>query len=637
MALPKLVRYLSGLEASRIVLLCGAGVSYNPPTNLPTVRHFVTTLLRHCGAGRHILEDVVGKMSTEKPAPRFEVLIDEIRKLGDPHLAIGKVFTSHYFNSLHYFLGQMLMRGSAVFTTNFDNCVENAVAPQCYIRKVFNGRELTGKRPLSNVLVKIHGSNPLKPTGANADLVITIRALAKTTQGFVGYPMWRKYLLDLLKNKTVVVLGYSGSDDFDVSPVLSQSSPREVIWLDYHELYRFPKQINRMRENLFPFARTTPIKYFQGRLDAFAVKWLQVLGIATDFPNSYRKAGDSIKRYVVSQFSSVASKEKLINQVLLHYSLYTLVARRRLRARSTEAEIQRVKALYRLGKHRRAAELCRALHKNTLDPVSLVQVLYYRSASLYYVGLLESAAETAQLQVRVARASGDRVAHIHALNNLGAIYFGNERFQDSRVCYERSLRINKSHLSIEGEATATWGLADVSSVEKHNDRAYQLYLRARETYFALGNHFALPWIDMNIGQTLVRIRRARQAEQWLKRAESAFRKAGNSPGLIYTLNALSKSFVIRRQLRLSCRTISEATRLVARYPKLPIALDVMMLFVIVLIRQKRPQRLRREKRRLLAFAISQLPQSEAVELASLLQAKPKRPQLALIERRLLES
>jgi hypothetical protein len=173
--------------------------------------------------------------------PRFESLIDDIRKDLDPELHLSQIFSSEFFNKTHILLASLILRGASVVTTNFDICIENALGNLIYNNYIFNGKDLD---PLEGnnlgVVVKPHGSIGQD----NRSLVISVEALAKTARGFLNYPNWRKLLLDLFSKELVVVIGYSGSDDFDITPILQEAKPKQLVWLYYVEDVDIPQLMN---------------------------------------------------------------------------------------------------------------------------------------------------------------------------------------------------------------------------------------------------------------------------------------------------------------------------------------------------------------------------------------------------------
>ena len=178
------------------------------PTSLPTVNRFICDILKESGIPDTTVDKVYEQFG--KTNYRFESLVDEIRKMCDVDLLLTKLFDSASFNKIHHFLSLMLKNGASIVTTNFDNCIENACIFEnldLSNRLVYNGTDLTeGEKSLSSVLIKIHGSQPLEKEKAE-ELVVTIKALAKTEKAFKAFPNWREYLLNLISNKTVVVMG----------------------------------------------------------------------------------------------------------------------------------------------------------------------------------------------------------------------------------------------------------------------------------------------------------------------------------------------------------------------------------------------------------------------------------------------
>lgn len=192
----------------------------DPPSSLPTVHAFIKNISEECCLSKNTREKLLAQFWNTNY--RFECLIDEIRKHLDSKLLVAKLLESPTYNRNHFFLAKMLEKGASVITTNFDNCIEHAVADSSMNydlknRLVYNGADinLSNLTFPNNKLVKIHGSHPLNEE-EEGELVITISALAKTTNAFSMLPNFKDFLFQLLCNKTLVVLGYSGSDDFDV-------------------------------------------------------------------------------------------------------------------------------------------------------------------------------------------------------------------------------------------------------------------------------------------------------------------------------------------------------------------------------------------------------------------------------------
>jgi tetratricopeptide (TPR) repeat protein len=570
-------------QAENLLFLCGAGISYSPPASLPTVNKFVFEALRECGADADTVTAVEQKLSTGEVVGRFEVLVDELRKLRDSHLRIGQIFDSGGYNKIHYFLGRALLQGASVLTTNFDNCIENSLLDHAVSRIVFKGKDLISLPPVSGALVKIHGSNALR--GQRSQLIITIKALSTTAQGFAKFPNWRSYLLRLLRDRTIIVMGYSGSDEFDINPVLLESRPRQILWIDFKQTGEWPIKSRRINNpRVRALAANLPLSYYRGQLEQLVKAWAESLSVRLRQSKLGSKWWD-IREYIAHVYPALSHKEELINQILLCYALYELVARRKTRTVSPGITIQRIKALYRLGRTQESSRLYEKHQKQFRRMSDRSQALYFQSASLYQLGRLSEAVAVAEQQLLLTRAGNDGVAIIHALNNMGGIYFAVGTLAKAKGCYEQSLREQGEGISIEGQATAFWGLGNIASVNGRHLEAYELYLRARQTYIELGQDYSLNWTNLNVGLSLIELSRYSTAETFLIAAEQGFRAPLNRTGLLAVINGLGKLYYRRKWPRRAFSVLSEGMAIVEQIPQLPDAAEVALLFLGLLLRE----------------------------------------------------
>src|SRR5205085_2652250 len=103
-------------------------------------------------------------------------------------------------------------------------------------------------------------------------------------------------------------------------------------------------------------ATNLPLLYYQGQIEQQVEDWARILSISLH----RSKVGLehwSIKKYITTLYPALSHKEELINEILLSYALYELVARRTTRSISAGVILQRIKALYRLGRPLESCEL----------------------------------------------------------------------------------------------------------------------------------------------------------------------------------------------------------------------------------------------------------------------------------------
>jgi len=229
----------------KFTFLVGAGVSRDAPSNLPLGRQMMEAIVEHSCA-----ESEVNKI-LELENLRFEQLVEIVRYRLDHDLKIIDYYgLCDRPNSIHFFIVEMMKRGNFVLTTNFDYLIEYALV-QSNVKKKYIIPVITQNnfKIYSDVLTiiqkgyfpvyKIHGSprNIITGISTKDSLVATIQAFGSGKGGESVFQLepFKRPLFDNISNgRTLVVLGYSGSDDFDIVPTLKQlPNLTQIIWVDH--------------------------------------------------------------------------------------------------------------------------------------------------------------------------------------------------------------------------------------------------------------------------------------------------------------------------------------------------------------------------------------------------------------------
>ncbi|MBN1216782.1 MAG: tetratricopeptide repeat protein [Candidatus Lokiarchaeota archaeon] len=233
-------------ESEKITFLVGAGCSVDPPSCLP--------------AGREMIEEIVNFICAPSEIQnilklkdlRFEQLVEIMRKTIDKDLKIIDFYGECKSSNLqHIFLADMIKKGHFVLTTNFDSLIENAlqqlgvpndeilpVITKTDFKKYIDPNDLYQKG--KKTIYKIHGSpkniiNPEKNT--KKSLIATIQAFGKNKEGlnlFQLYPFQKNLFINATERRSLVIIGYSGMDDFDIIPtLLVLKNIKNLIWINY--------------------------------------------------------------------------------------------------------------------------------------------------------------------------------------------------------------------------------------------------------------------------------------------------------------------------------------------------------------------------------------------------------------------
>ncbi len=182
---------------------------------------------------------------------RFETLIEIVRDRFDPDLkTIDYYEQCHQPNTQHFFLAEMIKRGHFVMTTNFDHLIEQVLlqsnVSKDHIVPVITKEDFEQYQDPTQLfqeeklaVFKIHGSpsNVITGEATKDSLIATIQAFGRNKEGLNIFQL-ESFKLPLFKNitngRSLLVMGYSGSDDFDILPTLKTlKNLSKLIWVDH--------------------------------------------------------------------------------------------------------------------------------------------------------------------------------------------------------------------------------------------------------------------------------------------------------------------------------------------------------------------------------------------------------------------
>lgn len=222
------------LRSRPYAILCGSGISRR--SGLPTGRDFNETFVKsvvppawHSAVWGHLSEDSPVML-------RFEGILDIWRKICDPRLEVLNTYRSGTPTSEHRALAHVA-QSHPVITTNFDGLIERANCGALNVVYTESGFENAPWHAPG--LYKIHGTlqrfTGEQPEELRADEegfpIVTLHAISSNMESVSR----RRYLHRVRKETPLVVVGYSGSDDFDVCRWLFEPGPsRESVWIVYH-------------------------------------------------------------------------------------------------------------------------------------------------------------------------------------------------------------------------------------------------------------------------------------------------------------------------------------------------------------------------------------------------------------------
>jgi len=229
----------------KLTFLVGAGCSVDAPSCQPAGRAMMEAMIKFTCA-----EAEVNKISKIEEL-RFEALVEIIRDNLDPGLKIIDFYGQcDKPNIQHFYLAEMIKKGHFVMTTNFDFLIEHALlqigVPKEEVKVIIKRGEFENFNNPSELfsngvkaIYKIHGStkNIITNESTRDTLVATIQAFGSNKEGmsvFQVEPFKRPLFNNISNGRSLVVLGYSGSDDFDIVPTLKMlQNIDKIIWFNF--------------------------------------------------------------------------------------------------------------------------------------------------------------------------------------------------------------------------------------------------------------------------------------------------------------------------------------------------------------------------------------------------------------------
>jgi len=233
-----------------IWVFAGAGISVN--SGIPVVNQLVPEVLGKLGVSE---KDIKIYMESRFCFEEFVQTLLECSEKEDAQLLLD-LFSEGKPNTNHILLAKLVKRGylKAIVTTNFDLLIERAIEDQGLRRgkdfEVFHREEdfehiyWDDNKPC---VFKIHGSIEDIET-----MAITLQQVAKQELSSQRREII-EYVFSKGKHRNVLVLGYSSSDAFDISPHIAtlEGGLKRVIFIEHATSPRVENLTIRKEKNPF--------------------------------------------------------------------------------------------------------------------------------------------------------------------------------------------------------------------------------------------------------------------------------------------------------------------------------------------------------------------------------------------------
>ena len=536
----KLIRdYLSPNSAH--TFLVGAGISMNPPSNLPSAPQIVSTLLKYYASPEYFeeLNSIEGL--------RYEVIVQLIQEVIDPDLEfldyIDQIDTP---NSIHFYLAAQILKGHSVITTNFDNLIECALKildPE-NSKKIgllitqedfeqYNSMEENLKAKA--ILIKLHGGkrNTFTKKDTSSSLVTTIDALGQNrAEGEIfSLETYKKPIFhEQIRDHTLVVMGYSGSDDFDISPALLEKiNYTTLIWVEHvqEDTVKITKIIpnsnnipNNEQEKDFLQEITNQARIPVYRITANTSKFITTSLIEPDFVQNLNKLTfsmedqqdqqkfedflqkiywqDEYQRYQLGMriFQIINQPNNALQCELKGFESEKEGEDAEFRALRKGHFANTIGVIYQgLGKIKEAIkyfEEALAYNEQTDNMGGKASLLNNIGLCFYSLGKINEGIKNYEQALAIHRNLGEDSECATVLRHLGQVYSDLGKYEKAMKNYEEALEIASNSGNLEDKSLALNDIATLYYNVENYEKALKLFSDAIQIDILIGNQLRIP-------------------------------------------------------------------------------------------------------------------------------------------------
>ncbi|MFX0065932.1 MAG: tetratricopeptide repeat protein [Candidatus Hermodarchaeota archaeon] len=557
-------------QTDRFCFLAGSGISLDPPSCLPTAYQFSKTLIRtlipetEYMAILTLMEPEREGLEDPSDVLRFEHLMTHIKEYDANFQSLDYLMNSKTPNFNHYFLAQMLAQGHPVFTTNFDSLIEYAFLeanlPSRHLRPVIyqNEWEAEWKSNLY-LLYKLHGSFfdvYQKKDSQDSIQVILNQIVQNKGAAFQLEPWKRRVLSSILQERDLVVLGYSGIEDFDVLPTLWHiPSSKRVLWITHDkqltptqakiEIIQARKfegpmmvpQLNRIRQNLIPFTHIRPsIHIYHIRVHTRQLlEWLWQQYLQTVPPMI--ESRPCPKDIDLSSSLKLTKVEKwlLTGDIFSDCNLFEQAIK----------AYQRALELAQEEKDRRQEGKC----------LNSMALLFHKE------GHVNQALRYYQEAFNIDKELGDRKKEALFLYNNGLLLYSQGRLNEALDYYQQALGIYNEVNDINGVINTLNSLGHLLYSQGRLNEALNYYQRVLDLADRLGNLRIKTSVMNNIGQIFYNQGQIEEALKYYQQGLDVAEQMGNLDGKITLLTNIGFSLFVQDQIKKGLEYYQEAINL----------------------------------------------------------------------------
>ncbi len=442
---------------------------------------------------------------------RFEQLVEIVRDRLDNDLKIIDYYgLCDKPNIQHHFLVDMIKKDNFVITTNFDFLIEYClltsgipkeevipvITKEDFI-KYDNPYEIIneGKKPV----YKIHGStrNIIKNTSTKESLVATIKAFGSNKEGknvFQLESFKQPLFSNITIDRTLVIMGYSGSDDFDIIPTLkSLTNLRDIVWINHSEkvaineenvkeieldTYKSIDKVDRNLEKVHRILHEIRRANNANHIYLVDVNTTSMANELLDFEPKYSSENFSVAP--IEWFKQNIENPSEIVKYFIPYKIYL--------------------DFDNYPDASRCANIMYELAKKTGDQYWQANILNDIGEIFRIKGDYPKALKNYELALEISDKFGILEGKFVILNNLGTISQKQGKYKEALKYFEKALKISEKIGDLSIRTTILNNIGMTFQSKSDYDKALQYYEKALKIVEQLGDLSRKVTVLLNIGE-----------------------------------------------------------------------------------------------------------------------------------------
>jgi len=526
---------------AKLTFLIGAGCSIDSPSNLAAGRAMMDALIDYTCAQTEV--EKIKKMEQL----RFEALVEIIRDNLDEDLKIIDYYGQcDKPNLQHFFLAEMLNKGHFVMTTNFDFLIEYALIqsgiPEEQIKVIitkndfeqFNNPEELYKQSIKT-LYKIHGCcrNVITKEETRESLIATIKAFGVNKDGlniFQVEPFKISTFNNISRGRSIVIIGYSGSDDFDVVPTLKiLKNLNNIIWIDFvsgndgtEEIYEIDENIPEGNDGLDKINQIlVDIKTMNHAEGVYRVMVNTPLLLKRLLEIQPELSSTTFSLTPKDWFNKVLVKPDEFTACLIPLTIYS-------KFNQNDDALRCVNNLFTIAEKLNNPQI--SANVFLIAAHIFKQNKEFKEALRHY--------EKAN-QIGENLRYGDIVNM--SLNGMGQIYYLKGEYKNALNMYERALQIAREMNDIPLQADSANNIAIILKEQGNYSNALKMYESTLQIYENLGDLLQKSTLLNNIGIIFLMLGNYHEALKRFTVSLEVSNQLMNLPGSVKTLNSIGET------------------------------------------------------------------------------------------------